>query len=86
MDHLDFPDQTLANEDWEYQELDDHHSGECTCHDELSLTLAVAGMGSLRAVAEELHSFADELVGLAAEGWELEKPITEDEPVRLVRR
>jgi hypothetical protein len=73
------------DETWEYEELDEHASGECNCHDVLGLHQVVAGMGSLGAVAGALRSFADELDGLAAEGWELEEPIPEEGTLRLVR-
>lgn len=74
------------NENWEYEELDDHRSGECNCHDELGLHQVVAGMGSLRAVAGALRRFANQLDGFVAEGWELEEPIPEEGTLRLVRR
>jgi hypothetical protein len=73
------------DEDWEYEELvDEHTNGECNCHERLSLQ-QVAGRGSLSAVAGALRSFAAELVGIAAEGWDLEKPIPEAGALRLVR-
>lgn len=73
------------SEDWEHQELDEHTSGDCTCHDELALPQLVR-LGSLRAVTGALRGFADELDGLAAEGWELEHPVAQDGTLRLVRR
>jgi hypothetical protein len=72
------------DEDWDYEELDEHTSGDCTCHDELALPQGGAGMDTLGAGA--LRSFADQLDGLAAGGWELEGPVPEEGTLRLVRR
>jgi hypothetical protein len=74
------------DEDWDYEELDEHTSGDCSCHDELALPQGGAGMDTLRAVAGALRSFADQLDGLAAEGWELEAPVPAEGTLRLVRR
>jgi hypothetical protein len=74
------------DENWEYEELDEHTSWDCDCHDWRYLPQGVVGLGSLSAVAGALRPFADELDDLATEGWKLEEPVREEGTLRLVRR